>query len=211
MCGDELKLPPAELKKFQRRRAKVELKSYFSDKALAEQCAATVSEYFLNSEEYKRAPEIFAYMAMPDEINLSIIINKALEDGKKVAVPRMIPDSCEMDFYYINSLTDSFTTDNQYHISEPSAECPKVDALHISGNSIFLCPGLAFNLEGARLGRGKGYYDRYLSRMKGENLVLCGVCTVNVITKAIPCEENDVRMTHLLNEYGFVKLSAERS
>lgn len=204
-CGDELKLPPKELKAFQRKRAKAELKSYFSDKALALQCAQTVSEYFLNSKEYKTAPAIFAYMAMPDEIDLSIIINKALQDGKKVAVPRMIPDSNDMDFFYIDSLESSFTVDNPYHIMEPSPDCQQVIINEIPSNTVVLCPGLAFNLEGARLGRGKGYYDKYLSQVKDETVLRCGVCTVNVITKAIPAESDDIFMTHLLNEYGFVK------
>lgn len=206
MCGDELKLPPSELKAFQRKRARAELKSYFSDKELARQCAQAVASCFLGSKEYKNAGTIFAYMAMPDEIDLSDIVNRALEDGKKVCVPRMYPDSNDMDFYYIKSLSDSFVKDEKYGILEPSCDCPKVDVKEISGNSVFLCPGLAFNLEGARLGRGKGYYDKYLNRVNTKDVVLCGVCTVNVITKAIPCEENDVRMTHLLNEYGFISL-----
>lgn len=204
-CGDELRLPPKELKDFQRKRAKAELKAYFSDRELSSQCSRTVSDYFLSSDEYKNAPVIFSYMAMKDEIDLSIIMKKALDDGKNLCVPGMYPDSNDMDFYYIDSLDESFSCDNKYNIKEPSEKSRKVEVASIPGNSVFLCPGLAFNLEGARLGRGKGYYDKYLSRVKS-NVILCGVCTVNVITKAIPCEENDIRMTHLLNEYGFISL-----
>ena len=188
-----------------RKRAKAELKNYFSDKALARQCAESVAEAFFKTDEYKNSPLILAYMAMPDEISLEAVILQALKDGKKVALPRMYPCSNEMDFFYINSMDENFTSDNKYGIQEPSVDLEKVIPSEIPENSVFMVPGLAFNLEGARLGRGKGFYDRYLSSLPVKGAVFCGVCTVNVITKAIPCAENDVKMTCLLNEYGFVR------
>lgn len=255
-----------------RKKAKEELKKYFSDSELARQCAKTVADYFFKSEEYKRAGMIFAYMAMPDEVDLSLIIQKSLQDGKKVAVPRMRANSCDMDFYLIDSLEERFSTENKYKIREPivdfgndfagagdnvtrsetaksvaessvivenamraesagvSAEnaisagnvvlsdftvlqrtpCKKIEVSEIPENSIFLIPGLAFNLEGARLGRGKGYYDRYLAAVPAGNMIFCGVCTVNVVTKAIPAEKNDFKMGYLLTEYGFVKTKSLR-
>lgn len=283
-----------------RKKAKEELKKYFSDSELAKQCAKTVADYFLESDEYKKAEIIFAYMAMPDEIDLSLIIQKSLQDGKKVAIPRMRADSCDMDFYLIDSLEERFSTENKYKIREPfvdlendfagsegnamlvenanpaeiagraeaamlgeiagrvevatraetagaSAEIAmqaetaksaaeiaktsvetatlaelakpglsdftglqrtprkKIEVSEIPENSVFLIPGLAFNLEGARLGRGKGFYDKYLASVPAGNMIFCGVCTVNVVTKAIPTENNDFRMGYLLTEYGFVK------
>lgn len=243
----------AEQKSVLRKKAKDELKKYFSDSELARQCAKTVADYFFKSEEYKRAGMIFAYMAMPDEVDLSLIIQKSLQDGKKVAVPRMRANSCDMDFYLIDSLEERFSTENKYKIREPvidfgndfagagenamraesagaSAENAipvgniglsdfldlqrtprkKIEVTEIPENSIFLIPGLAFNLEGARLGRGKGYYDRYLAAVPAGNMIFCGVCTVNVVTKAIPAEKNDFKMGYLLTEYGFVKTKTLR-
>ena len=171
---------------------------------MAIQCAKSISEFFLSSDEYKKAQIIFGYMAMDDEIDLSIILEKALKDGKKIALPRMERESNDMDFYYISSLEDSFTNDNKYKIQEPGLFCPKVELSSVNEKCIFLIPGLAFNLQGARLGRGKGYYDKYLSRLPDNKQILCGVCTVNVVTKAIPVDKNDVKLTHLLTEYGFV-------
>lgn len=238
-----------------RKKAKEELKKYFSDSELAKQCAKTVADYFLESDEYKKAEIIFAYMAMPDEIDLSLIIQKSLQDGKKVAIPRMRADSCDMDFYLIDSLEERFSTENKYKIREPFVDLEndfagsegkvmlgevatraenamlaetatlaelakpgfsdftglqrtprkKIEVSEIPENSVFLIPGLAFNLEGARLGRGKGYYDKYLASVPAGNMIFCGVCTVNVVTKAIPTENNDFRMGYLLTEYGFVK------
>lgn len=202
-----------------RKKAKEELKKYFSDSELANQCKKTVANYFLKSKEYSESELILAYMAMNDEIDLSLIIEKALKDGKKVAIPRMIPNSNDMDFYLITSLSAPFSTENKYKIREPfinnktgfakQMQSQKIEVSEIPENSIFLVPGLAFNLEGARLGRGKGYYDKYLSRVLklsvNKHIIFCGVCTVNVITKQIPQEQNDFRMNYLLTEYGFVR------
>lgn len=197
----------AEQKSFLRKRAKDELKKYFEDKALSLQCAKTVADYFLKSREYAEAKVIFAYMAMSDEVDLSFVIKKAFQDKKKVALPRMAENSGDMDFYFIGSLEESFSDDNKYKILEPSLQNKKVEPEKIPEKSVFLVPGLAFNLEGSRLGRGKGFYDKYLSQIPLKNQIFCGVCTVNVVTKAIPVEENDFRMNYLLTEYGFISLS----
>lgn len=201
MCENDIPLTKDQM----RRKAKAELKKYFADLQLAKQCASTVALNFLSTKEYADAPVIFAYMAMPDEIDLSQIIEKAFEDGKKVALPRMIPGTTDMDFYFISSAREKFSQDNVFHIKEPDPDSPKVAVQDIPEKSVFLCPGLAFNLNGVRLGRGKGFYDKYLSQIpSSKEIVLCGVCIVNVITKAIPHDENDVKMTCLLNEYGFI-------
>lgn len=197
----------SEQKSFLRRRAKTELKKYFEDKALSLQCAKTVAKLFTESREYAESEVIFAYMAMNDEIDLSFVIKKALQDKKKVALPRMAKESNDMDFYFVDSLDEVFSSDNKFKILEPSCKNQKVEIEKIPGKSIFLVPGLAFNLEGARLGRGKGFYDKYLRAVPFRNQIFCGVCTVNVVTKAVPVEENDFRMNYLLTEYGFISLN----
>lgn len=208
-CGDEglALLSLTERKKLLRKRAKLMLKDLFSDSNLACEMAKSVASYFLNSDIYKNAPAVFAYMAMSDEIDLKAVMERTVADGKKLYLPRMKPGTSEMDFYLVENLNSDFSTDNPYKIREPSASCPVAPVDEIPDGSAFLVPGLAFNLNGDRLGRGKGYYDRYLSAVRetGKKVFFCGVCTVNVITKAIPVEENDVYVTNLLSEYGFVE------
>lgn len=207
-CDKEfLALPLLERKKVLRKRAKGVLKELFSDINLAEQMSKSVAESFLKTDLYKNAPAIFAYMAMNDEIDLKRILEKTLQDGKKLYLPRMKSGTNEMDFYLIEDLNSSFTDDNLYKILEPSDFCQKIEHEEIDSGSVFLVPGLAFNLNGARLGRGKGYYDKYLSSVVSQKkaVYFCGVCSVNVITKEIPVESNDIFMTHILNEYGFEK------
>lgn len=210
MCGEEnnTELSVAERKKILRKKAKTVLNEYFSDKELAKAASDSICDFFLKSELYKNASVIFGFMPMADEVNIIPILRKALADGKKVALPRMIPGSNGMDFYTAETFESGFTSDNVFGIKEPGAGSAVIERNSIPENAVFLVPGLAFNLSGARLGRGKGYYDCYLSCIRDRNdIALCGVCIVPVITKGIPCEKNDIFVTHILNEYGLVKCS----
>lgn len=68
-----------------------------------------------------------------------------------------------------------------------------------------LIPGLGFNKNGCRLGRGKGFYDKYLEDFSG---VKVGVCwSFQVIDTPLPCEDHDVKMDYLLTDHGLIKCS----
>lgn len=197
----------SEQKTFLRKRAKDALKEYCSDALLMEQTASSVCASVTSSAEYKAASLIIGFMPMQDEVDVIPLLEQALKDGKKVAVPKMALSGNDMEFYYISDLKSSFTQDNKYNIKEPSENCKKLEPQEIPSDAIILIPGLVFNLEGARLGRGKGYYDKYLLRIPdANNKILCGVCFTICVTKAVPMEENDMRVNYLLNEYGFIPL-----
>ena len=182
-----------EQKSFLRKRAKAALKEYCSDLPLMEQTAKSVVTSVTNSDEYKNATMILGFMPMNDEVDIVPLMKQALKDKKKVAVPKMAKSGNDMDFYLIDDFDGDFTSDNKYNIREPSENCTKLR--------------LVFNLEGARLGRGKGYYDKYLARVPDcDKRIVCGVCFTICVTKAVPIEKNDVRVNYLLNEYGFISL-----
>lgn len=114
-----------------------------------------------------------------------------------------------MDFFYIDKLSDASCTENAFKIQEPNPDgnLERVDVQSIPENSLIFIPGLCFNLEGARLGRGKGYYDRFLASLpEGRRFCICGVCFTICVTKAITVDENDFYVNHLLTEYGFISV-----
>lgn len=87
-----------------------------------------------------------------------------------------------------------------FGISEPSPDRPSVDPAEID---VFLCPGLGFSLEGVRLGRGKGYYDRTLARSKPGSLRV-GVAFREQILPLIPAEPHDLPMHRLVSSDGWI-------
>lgn len=196
-----------EQKSFLRKRAKAALKEYCSDLPLMEQTAESVVASVTNSDEYKSATMILGFMPMNDEVDVIPLMKQALKDKKKVAVPKMAKSGNDMEFYLIDDFDGDFISDNKYNIREPSENCTKLSPDQIPSDALIFVPGLVFNLEGARLGRGKGYYDKFLSRVPDcDKRIVCGVCFTICVTKAVPIEKNDVRVNYLLNEYGFISL-----
>jgi len=104
-------------------------------------------------------------------------------DDKRVALPRVAAD--ELVFHWVASRMELLP--GKFGILEPSAE-----ASH-AGNEfdLILVPGLAFDLRGGRLGRGKGFYDRFLAEARG---LRAGVCFDDQIVDGVPSEPHDLRM-----------------
>jgi 5-formyltetrahydrofolate cyclo-ligase len=70
---------------------------------------------------------------------------------------------------------------------------------------LILVPGVAFDLHGGRLGRGKGYYDRLLKELRGTT---CGVAFDQQVVEAIPVEPHDVRLDHVLTPTRWIERKA---
>lgn len=92
---------------------------------------------------------------------------------------------------------------NAWGIREPLPTLPLVSKDKIPARTAILVPGLAFCKDGRRLGRGKGFYDRYLSELLAANPAfaergkICGCCMAVQVADTVPTEENDVRVQEL--------------
>ena len=112
--------------------------------------------------QYRSAKLIMVYVSTSIEIDTYKIIENALKDGKQIAVPRCIPQTRQMEFHYITSVDQ--LTPGSFSVLEPPED--------FSG-ALMLVPGFMFDCFGYRLGYGKGYYDRYMSRYNGAAVGLC--------------------------------------
>lgn len=126
-------------------------------------------EKFIELKEYKESKILFAFVSMPIEVNTLPILEKALADGKLLALPKCRQNEPVMDFYEVNSLEQ--LKKGRYSIMEPDAELCRQITDYSEG--ICLVPGLSFDLYGYRLGFGKGYYDRFLENFGGTTAGLC--------------------------------------
>ena len=149
-------------------------------------------ERFASLEEYRAADVLFAYISQPIECDTSAIIADALEKGKRVAVPKCHKTSNEMDFYFIKSYDD--LSPGKYGLLEPVPErCEK--AVDFSCG-LCLVPGLSFDLQGYRLGFGKGYYDRFLSDFGGTTVGICySKCTMGELPRGTFDRAVDIVLT----------------
>ena len=110
---------------------------------------------FADSELYHRASAIYGYLPYNQEVRTVPMLEQALRDGKRVAVPKVYGD--EMRFIWLTDLTQ---VEKGYSgIPEPVADGPVAD----DKTALVLMPGLAFDPQGHRIGYGGGFYDKFLA------------------------------------------------
>ena len=122
---------------------------------------------------------LLIYVSTPIEVDTFRIIRQAWEDGKRVAVPRCVPDTRNMEFYYIDS-TDELSP-GMFGVLEPEVNPERLYAER--GGGLCIVPAFSYDWRGYRLGYGKGYYDRFLSRFEG-NMV--GICYSECVQRSLP-------------------------
>ncbi|MBP3335037.1 MAG: 5-formyltetrahydrofolate cyclo-ligase [Ruminiclostridium sp.] len=145
---------------------------------------SAITEKLLSLEKVQSAELILSFVSARGEVGTREFISKCLEAGKTVAVPRCI-DGSNMEFCVIHTFDD--LEKGMYGIDEPKQHCEIIKAENAQ-NSVLIVPALCFNSDGYRLGYGKGYYDRFISRYKGYTV---GVCYSEFMTDDIPVDEYD--------------------
>lgn len=140
----------------------------------------------------------------PGEPDLSSFIGWAL-DKEQVYLPRTLSDM-SMEFINIGKNWGDDIEPGTYGIPEPGNLAGENFNLHSGDKAIVIIPGLAFDLNGNRLGRGKGYYDRFLSRSGMENCVRVGVCWSLQIVESIQAKPHDIPVDWICHENGFEQI-----
>lgn len=129
-------------------------------RAMTSQEIAAASEglakQLFQSQLYRQAKTIYGYLPYNQEVRTVPILERALADGKKVAVPKVYGD--EMKFLYMQDL--SLVEKGYAGIPEPIADTPVAE----DKDALVLMPGLAFDKAGHRIGYGGGFYDKFLAK-----------------------------------------------
>lgn len=116
--------------------------------------SACLGELFARTDAYKNAKTVYGYMPYNQEVRTIPILERAIRDGKKVAVPKVYGDT--MRFIYLDDLTQ--VEKSEMGIPEPIADEPVAEDV----TALVLMPGLAFDEAGHRIGYGGGFYDKFL-------------------------------------------------
>ena len=162
------------------------------------QRSGRVAERLAAMPQWSRADTVLCFLSMPHEIATSPLNQAAWAAGKTVAVPRIEEE--DIQFLVMPSSTGELPLD-RWNIPVPDPLWPPLDPSR-SGRILVACPGLAFDREGNRLGRGKGYYDRFLSRLQQEarEVFTVGVCLSEQLLPSLPHEDFDQKMDALVTE-----------
>ena len=181
----------------EKRRARRELKEVsarFSVHYVAKASRA-VCEKVLQSNEFREASVVFGYLAFRNEISVDAVLDEALRLGKTVAVPLIVSktgmkaarletlEGLPLDHYGIRT------------VSEP------VSIVSPDSIDLILVPGAGFTETGCRMGRGAGYYDRFLAQTHGFRL---GITCDALLREEIPMDEYDQFVEALVTETKFI-------
>lgn len=143
----------------------------------------------------QQADLILCYYAMPEEPATQEFISEMLKQDKKIALPKCdINQKGSMQFYEIKNLSPEEIKSGMFGIPEPVKE----NLVELTNKTVILVPALAFTKQGQRLGRGGGYYDRFLQ--KYPELYKIGICYDSMLVQNLPCEIHDCYVDILITE-----------
>jgi 5-formyltetrahydrofolate cyclo-ligase len=167
-----------------------------------------VHERLFATSWWSRARWVFVYIAMTGEVDTTPIVSRAYREGRGVAIPRM--EGAEITFYRYEGRTRGLIP-NQFGILEPDPQWLPVDPRGLAvGPLLILAPGLAFDRDLRRIGRGKGYYDRFLARARAgvQECLVVGLALAEQVVKEVPIGPLDQRLDGLVTDREVIGLTA---
>jgi len=147
-----------------------------------QRASRSLGEQFAACRQYREAKTVYGYLPYNQEVRTVPMLEQALKDGKKVAVPKVYGDT--MRFIY---MTDLSRVETGYAgIPEPIDDGPVAD----DPTALVLMPGLAFTAAGDRMGYGGGYYDKFLAQEPDHPTV--ALCYDFQLVDSLPTEAYDI-------------------
>ncbi len=180
----------------------------FCEVPLYKELSQKAAQLFLDSELYRRAPLILAFVSLKTEIDTHPLIEKMMNDGKKVAVP--LTTDTSMFFKLLQNekpLCEQLRCGN-FGIEEPVPELQDIAPESLPEGTVILVPGMAFSESGLRLGKGKGYYDSYIAQVPA-HMILAGYAFQLQILQNVPCEPHDKKVNYLITEEKIIHIPSE--
>lgn len=163
-----------------------------------------------NFDLFKKASCVLSFVSYGTEIKTNQLLDIILNENKMLCLPRT--ENEKMEFYYINSDEDfsEQTELGEYGITVPKSNQDKLDINSIPDKTLIIIPGLAFDEQGNRLGKGKGYYDKFLAELfstseKEKILGIVGYCYDFQIIDKVITEPNDIPVDYIISDKRIVK------
>lgn len=188
-----------QLQKAQRRAA---AKSRLATLSPADRAARSrvLCDRLLVWSEFRVARVVMSFLPMPSEPDVTLIHSAILSAGQRVCVPRTDWGAGAIVPVEITAPTPAAMVLNR-GVSEPAVGTP----IELGAIDAMLVPGLAFDESGGRLGRGGGFYDRFITRWRAARRGMPGSRAIGVafeeqIGAVVPMEEGDARLDALATE-----------
>lgn len=184
-----------------------------------------ICDAVIHSQAYGDCEELLAYIPTATEADCLPLIKRAVADGKRTAVPRVDARTSSMDFFFLKSTLpiEKQLEVGSFGLKEPLRSLEKLliksenacaQSCGASSKRLIIVPGLAFSRGGKRLGRGKGFYDRFLAKLKSlspasdsaanqqknANCAAAGFCFSAQLSDCIPTDRFDAEVDIIFTE-----------
>lgn len=155
---------------------------------------------FVDQPEMAGRSHILAWTAFfPGEVDLTSFISRQL-GVRRLYLPRVASDA-SMHFLSVGEGWSQSLAAGAFGIPEPDGSGDSYDTKN-ADQTIVLVPGLAFDSDGNRLGRGRGHYDRFLGRPQMRAAVKVGICWSLQLIERVPTQSHDVELDFICHERG---------
>ena len=161
---------------------------------------AVVAERICSLPEYKEAEFVLGYVPLKSEVDVSLVMDRAAEDGKAIAFPGSEPGEIRLacpqwrdNLVTLPNKTKTVNTSDILNINQIRDRM----LLSEKHKGLILVPGLAFTEFGTRLGRGAGYYDELLGLMGNALLadfISIGICRKTQLVEELPQQPHDKKV-----------------
>lgn len=178
-----------------------------SDEEL-ESLSRNIIERLFRLSLWKNSECILTFLSMRGEVNTEPLISRAVTEGKCIGIPRINGEN--INFYEIiehaGALKSEYNSKlklNKFGIREPVEGLPLIEpAAYPDKRFLVIVPGLGFDREKNRLGRGRGYYDRYISGLKKSagNFSLLAICFAFQLIDEIPVSNYDEKVDCIVTD-----------
>jgi 5-formyltetrahydrofolate cyclo-ligase len=171
-----------------------------------EEKSEKIRTLLVSAEFWPSLSAVAAFFPLPDEPDVISLLRQALREGKTLFLPRI--DGGNLVFHSVPGLEENLPL-HAYGIPEPSPLSPPADWAAAGARTLFLVPGRAFDRRGGRLGRGKGFYDRFFQSFIGKPSLVLGTAFSRQIVERVPAGGTDFLMQGLVTEEGILYCSAQ--
>jgi len=156
--------------------------------------SAIIKKKLFSEEEFKKAKVVMFYVSLKDEVDTLPMIDEALEMGKRVCVPVIFKEDMRL---IAGEIKDRVKDLEKQHFGIYQPRSDRVKEVPLEDIDLVVVPGVAFDRNNVRLGRGHGYYDRFLSGLPDKTKAI-GLAFAFQIVEDLPKDPHDIPVSKLI-------------
>jgi 5-formyltetrahydrofolate cyclo-ligase len=153
-----------------------------------------IKRTLFNREEFKKAKVVMFYVSLKDEVDTLPMIDEALGMGKRVCVPVILKEEMKL---IAGEIKDRAKDLERQHFGIYQPKKDRVKEVPLEDIDLVVVPGVAFDKKNVRLGRGHGYYDRFLSGLPGRTKTI-GLAFAFQVLEDLPRDPHDIPVSKLI-------------